>query len=381
RFVAVGVAYSLLVLLFEESLCQVLSGPGPDYPEHANSTRHWSALTEEPLTKFPPELDSIYDEKGNLLIPGKPSKFDAHVDEDQYVDNPLNTTLITESPAPTLATETDPTPTTAEPSPSPTLNPSPASNNQTLDSKRAESKNSTSTSTTTKPVVDDTTYISFTTVKPVTDKKFKSRTGKSYWSPAPRTGFPGFAGHFPVKAFAKDNRFRKRYLKKEWFKGNGTEVSARKRSKRAIVHFPTYYRVTPYRVYHFKDRWDGVGVTYADANKRFVRFPPADAGFRPNRPPLNPWPQQPAFQTSFYQQPLPPVPSMGPRSPRLVFRDPVEPGTLQAPFGQGNLQDLTAPDDNREEHKPNSISLIDSNTFTDPSLDSRSEKDHRMTRV
>lgn len=49
-------------------------------------------------------------------------------------------------------------------------------------------------------------------------------------------------------------------------------------------------------------------------------------------------PQYPVQQS----QPLPPPPPMGPRSPRLVFRDPVDQGTLQAPFGGGpnGLQDI-----------------------------------------
>lgn len=41
------------------------------------------------------------------------------------------------------------------------------------------------------------------------------------------------------------------------------------------------------------------------------------------------------------------VPTMRPRSPRLVFRDPIEPGTLTAPasfFGNG-LQDIGFEDD------------------------------------
>ncbi|XP_075219869.1 chymotrypsin-like protease CTRL-1 [Lycorma delicatula] len=87
-------------------------------------------------------------------------------------------------------------------------------------------------------------------------------------------------------------------------------------------------------------------------HRRYVRFPPNGeflppaTPFRPSRPlPPVSWSPGGPFHQGFQHQP---VPSMGPRSPRLVFRDPVEPGTLQAPFfGQNNLQDLTAPDDNK----------------------------------
>lgn len=40
------------------------------------------------------------------------------------------------------------------------------------------------------------------------------------------------------------------------------------------------------------------------------------------------------------QQQPPSQSSMGPRSPRLVFRDPIDQGTLQAPYGPNGLQDL-----------------------------------------
>lgn len=120
----------------------------------------------------------------------------------------------------------------------------------------------------------------------------------------------------------------------------------------------------PYRRYRLRnndrmDIWDHI----SDHNRRYVRFPlPADASpFRPSRPlsavagppppPPPPssinWAQPQLPQYAAYHQSLPPVPSMGPRSPRLVFRDPIEPGTLQAPFSPNGLQDLTAPEDNK----------------------------------
>ncbi|XP_065218770.1 uncharacterized protein LOC135844482 isoform X2 [Planococcus citri] len=123
----------------------------------------------------------------------------------------------------------------------------------------------------------------------------------------------------------------------------------------------------PYRRYRLRnndrmDIWDHI----SDHNRRYVRFPlPADASpFRPSRPlnavaapPPPPPPPPPPSSLSWtppqlpqyaaYHQALPTVPSMGPRSPRLVFRDPIEPGTLQAPFSPNGLQDLTAPEDNK----------------------------------
>lgn len=114
------------------------------------------------------------------------------------------------------------------------------------------------------------------------------------------------------------------------------------------LHRRYYIHTSPSSSNHRMDVWE------YDQHRRYVRFPLADP-FRPSRP-VNPpppaaiWtpPQIPQLpQYTAYQQALPPVPSMGPRSPRLVFRDPVEPGTLQAPFSPNGLQDLTAPEDNR----------------------------------
>lgn len=114
------------------------------------------------------------------------------------------------------------------------------------------------------------------------------------------------------------------------------------------LHRRYYIHTSPSSRNHRMDVWE------YDQHRRYVRFPLADP-FRPSRPVNQPpptaiWtpPQIPQLpQYTAYQQPLPPVPSMGPRSPRLVFRDPVEPGTLQAPFSPNGLQDLAAPEDNR----------------------------------
>lgn len=113
----------------------------------------------------------------------------------------------------------------------------------------------------------------------------------------------------------------------------------------------------------------------AEFRRRYLRFPPVhDAPppaynnnnhhpWSPSAAALPPSQQQPTFAylpqyPVQQQQPLPPPPpqllsqqpAMGPRSPRLVFRDPVDQGTLQAPFGAGpnGLQDLllsSPPDD------------------------------------
>ncbi|KAI5699976.1 hypothetical protein M8J75_012072 [Diaphorina citri] len=123
------------------------------------------------------------------------------------------------------------------------------------------------------------------------------------------------------------------------------ERKKRFRRKRALYAFPVYYQDHDFR------RYD---VHFPEANRRFVRFPILDQfrpppnraltgpGWQQNLAPPHPPPQSPNYNGFL------PVPSMGPRSPRLVFRDPVEPGTLQAPFGNG-LQDLTAPDDNKDD--------------------------------
>lgn len=81
-----------------------------------------------------------------------------------------------------------------------------------------------------------------------------------------------------------------------------------------------------------------------EKHRRYVRFPPngdfpiTSSGARPSRP-FGSWNPHFSFTS----------PSMVPRSPRLVFRDPLEHGTLQAPFfSQGNsLQDISGPEDNR----------------------------------
>lgn len=98
--------------------------------------------------------------------------------------------------------------------------------------------------------------------------------------------------------------------------------------------------------------------------RRYLRFPPthdspppsfvnsngnpwspAISSLGPGLPPpqsqLSSQPFNYLSQYPLQQSPPAPPPPMGPRSPRLVFRDPVDQGTLQAPFGSANgLQDL-----------------------------------------
>ncbi|VVC38766.1 Hypothetical protein CINCED_3A009858 [Cinara cedri] len=117
----------------------------------------------------------------------------------------------------------------------------------------------------------------------------------------------------------------------------------------------------------------------AEFRRRYLRFPPTHDGPPPAYTNNNPWspsvapvppghpppPPPPPPQSAIVQQPFsylpqypvqqqpppPPPPAMGPRSPRLVFRDPVDQGTLQAPYGgvggPNGLQDLlvSQPDD------------------------------------
>lgn len=102
-----------------------------------------------------------------------------------------------------------------------------------------------------------------------------------------------------------------------------------KRPKRSPIQFYDD-GISSYRVPYAHHQYGGNKL------RRYVRFPLGDlppsgpGGFRPGRPL---WGSD----------------SIVPRSPRLVFRDPVEPGTLHAPFftSGANLQDISAPEENR----------------------------------
>ncbi|XP_050061484.1 uncharacterized protein LOC114132454 isoform X2 [Aphis gossypii] len=119
--------------------------------------------------------------------------------------------------------------------------------------------------------------------------------------------------------------------------------------------------------YHYKR--NGAATSWdrsAEFRRRYLRFPPTHDAPPPAYNNIvgggNPWSpaavlpghlsqqqQQPfSYLPQYPIQPPQSPPSMGPRSPRLVFRDPVDQGTLQAPFGGPNgLQDLlvSQPDD------------------------------------
>ncbi|XP_039298319.1 uncharacterized protein LOC111043398 isoform X1 [Nilaparvata lugens] len=116
-----------------------------------------------------------------------------------------------------------------------------------------------------------------------------------------------------------------------------------RRSRRSYVRFPPGESLPVQQPRSF----------YSQAQRRFVRFPPNSdfptGPFRPSRPLVPPHPGHWVPPTApFHPGFQPPVPSMGPRSPRLVFKDPVEPGTIQASlFNQNGFQDLTAPEENR----------------------------------
>lgn len=120
--------------------------------------------------------------------------------------------------------------------------------------------------------------------------------------------------------------------------------------------------------YHYRrnsaaSAWD----RSTDFRRRYLRFPPTHEAPPPSFNNIiagnsNPWsPSQPVLSAGIpppltppqlspqpfsylpqypVQQQPPSQSSMGPRSPRLVFRDPIDQGTLQAPYGSNGLQDL-----------------------------------------
>ncbi|XP_050531487.1 serine protease 42-like isoform X8 [Daktulosphaira vitifoliae] len=242
------------------------------------------SITETAATAWTTDADYGMTLSPNETFVGKPSKFDEHVEEWQYVDSPLwNAT--------------------------------------------AESGNYTSNVLSPPPAPPCKTCA----IKP-RDKRHQDRPSKSKFATIP--------AH---KAIA-----------------TGVKSAYRlKRIRRSAVAFPSatgadmtypspaaYRRRHRYRYYEPSQHpavtaWD----RNADFRRRYLRFPPTHdapppppsfSGWAPSGPSvLGPVPQSPyAFHHS-------PQPAMGPRSPRLVFRDPVDSGTLQAPFGPpSGLQDL-----------------------------------------
>lgn len=333
----------------------------------------------------------------------KPSKFDEHVEDEQYVDNPLLLMGLTMTPSqpfnvtiistqkPTSANET-------------TINhfQQPCSENvangtkcehqdslkdhvQLIDinmmnesfhsavvRKRNSADVSKATDSTESPSkVFNLTFNNTIYYKPIYEYKDMKRMSLQNNSKDAYTHYQPEGTYFQ----ASSQKLRKPHLsesglfslklKKETEDYRMLEKRSRRqnRVRRSLYQMPfneiIYHRPARRRYYLPNDRID-LWNHYVNQHRRFVRFPLQTDTFHPNRPLNSPpppaaplqssalnWspPQLPQYAT--YPQRLPPVPSMGPRSPRLVFRDPVEPGTLQAPFSPNGLQDIAAPEDNR----------------------------------
>lgn len=336
----------------------------------------------------------------NLAFMNKPSKFDEHVEDEQYVDNPLLATAIA-SPTLQLTNVTR----------VPLFNTS-ANHITSNYTERSCNYSSSSNATNCEPFMGTETHvIKLTNLKMSNESSysavvrkrnsanestelpndlfnFKSsasttiyykpfydykNTSKNYSFNDNRTSRYPDAGNWsnPSKLYHKTHPNEGNPLtfkiKKETENYRILEkrkrIRRRNRVRRSLYQLPfndMMYRPLHRRHYylHSNDRMD-LWDQY-DQHRRYVRFPLASDTFRSNRPlngpPPPPPPPPPSSaiwtppqlpQYTAYQQSLPPVPSMGPRSPRLVFRDPVEPGTLQVPFSSNGLQDLTAPEDNR----------------------------------
>ncbi len=313
----------------------------------------------------------------------KPSKFDEHVEEEQYVDNPLQMSGLPVTASPpvnvtitvsnTSANQITPVKRSCNSSsfnhtrcglhldaddPSKLLDVD-ATNDSSVHSAVVRKRNSAqSTTEIPKELVN---LNSSTTIyyKPIYDYK---NTTRSYSLNDSRTSRSPLGSLPPPKLYYKtypnEGGLYAFKIKKETEDYRMLEKRRRRRNRvrRSLYQLPfneMIYRPLHRRYYvHANERmdpWDPY-----DQHRRYVRFPLAADAFRPSRPLSAPPAPAPAIWTSpqlpqytAYQQALPPVPSMGPRSPRLVFRDPVEPGTLQAPFSPNGLQDLTAPEDNR----------------------------------
>lgn len=320
--------------------------------EDSNSTTPASTSVTEMISNL-----NVTEETTELFIynsPGKPSKFDEFVEEEQYVDNPLgNATTTPSSDVSKDITEPD--------GDSQTQNVPIINSDKKISNLKLSLSNSSDS---------------------VALTKNSTESNKSNYSN--RSMYLKIASDF-LDQFKKKKRMRKSYNKyfdsalinKTAFQNSldksiiclekndticnallyadiadsrkSIERKKRFRRKRALYAYPVYYQD-----HHDFRRYD---LHYPEGNRRFVRFPIIDQ-FRSaaSRIPTGPgWqqslvPPQPNYNLPpqpNYNGFLPAVPSMGPRSPRLVFRDPVEPGTLQAPFGGNGLQDLTAPEDNK----------------------------------
>uniref|UniRef100_A0A8D8QZ95 Serine proteinase stubble n=4 Tax=Cacopsylla melanoneura TaxID=428564 RepID=A0A8D8QZ95_9HEMI len=284
-------------------------------------------------------------------VPGKPSKFDEFVEEEQYVDNPLGNSTTT--PSSDVSKDITTRDVESQTQNVPIVNSDKMFSNLKLnlsnsDSILALTKNSTESNKT--YLSNRTMYLKIASDFLDQFKKKKNRMRKSYNkyfdSASINKTVLQNALEKSITCLDKNDTICNSLIfpdyNAEYSDRQKVERKKRFRRKRALyAAYPVYYQDHSYR------RYD---VHYPESNRRFVRFPILDQ-FRPppNRIPTGPGWQPPLPPPQPNYNGYLPVPSMGPRSPRLVFRDPVEPGTLQAPFGGNGLQDLTAPEDNKDD--------------------------------
>lgn len=314
--------------------------------EDSNSTTTTSSVTEM-LNNF-----TVTDDTTELFTynsPGKPSKFDEFVEEEQYVDNPLGNATTT--PSSDISKDIIERDVESQTQKVPIVNSDKKFSNHKLNL----SNTSDSVALTKNSTESNKSYFSNRSMylKIASDfldqfKKKKNRMRKSYnkyfdSSLLNKTALQNSLDKSIMCLEKNDTMCNALIYADVADSRQKIERKKRFRRKRALYAFPVYYQDHDFR------RYD---VHFPEANRRFVRFPILDQfrpppnraltgpGWQQNLAPPHPPPQSPNYNGFL------PVPSMGPRSPRLVFRDPVEPGTLQAPFGNG-LQDLTAPDDNK----------------------------------
>lgn len=327
------VSLSAVVLLLVSSPC---------HGSTDNSTTTalaWTGPTDEYPTTLAPAAS------GNDTA-AKPSKFDEHVEDWQYVDNPLKN--VTDAP-------NDVTVTTAV-----ALLPQPAAcKNCAVKSTVAanKSRNKRNHHAAAGVAVAANPHRRFKTkfaqhrahLQAVTAAKQsyrRKRFRRSAVAAYPNGAIRPYGGHSQPQQYDPSLARRRRY---------------RYAAAVADASSPYYHNHQQQQYYRHRQRstaapWD------REFRRRYLRFPPTHDAPPPSGHYGNPWspsavgpglpppPQPPSqLQPSFGYHALPPAPPMGPRSPRLVFRDPVDAGTLQAPFGGGSgpagpngLQDLLA---------------------------------------
>lgn len=310
---------------------------------HRSSCEDYSTTTTSSVSDIISNLTTTAEDTTEVFVynsPGKPSKFDEFVEEEQYVDNPLGNST---TPASDVKHMTDVQSQTHN---VPIVNSDKMFSNYKLNLSNSDSILALTNSTENKSFYSNRTmYLKIASDFLDQFKKKKNRMRKSYNKYDNSLLNKTVLQNSLEKSITclEKNETMCNTLNYTDISDSRQKVERKKRfrRKRALYAFPVYYQDQ-----HSYRRYD---VHFPGANRRFVRFPILDQ-FRPppNRIPTGPgWqPPYPPPQSPNYNGFLP-VPSMGPRSPRLVFRDPVEPGTLQAPFGGNGLQDLTAPEDNK----------------------------------